>query len=79
MNRRRTKRSTYHNTHSNALEGLQGSSKLWIGKDYTNFIVKDFTDLESPFTGMYRMAVYILDDLCVLCTFGGLLILFQQT
>lgn len=53
MNRRRAKRSAYHNTHSNALEGLQGSSKLWIGKDYTNFIVKDFTDLESPFTGMY--------------------------
>lgn len=31
--------------------GLQGSSKLWIGKDYTNFIVKDFADLDSPFTG----------------------------
>lgn len=30
---------------------LQGSSKLWMGKDYTNFIVKDFADLESPFTG----------------------------
>ncbi|CAG7818835.1 unnamed protein product [Allacma fusca] len=35
-----------------ALIGLQGSSKLWIGKDYTNFIVKDFTDLESPFTDL---------------------------
>ena len=51
--RKRTKRSAYmeQNSHANALEGLQGSSKLWIGKDYTNFIVKDFADLESPFTG----------------------------
>jgi phospholipase D1/2 len=32
--------------------GLQGLAKLWIGKDYTNFIVKDFVDLESPFTDM---------------------------
>ncbi|OXA43953.1 Phospholipase D1 [Folsomia candida] len=32
--------------------GLQGSSKLWIGKDYTNFIVKDFADLDSPFTDL---------------------------
>jgi len=35
----------------NTIQGLQGSSKLWIGKDYTNFIVKDFADLDSPFTG----------------------------
>ena len=28
---------------------LQGSSKLWIGKDYCNFIVKDFNNLEAPF------------------------------
>lgn len=25
--------------------------KLWIGKDYANFIVKDFTNLDSPFVG----------------------------
>ena len=31
--------------------GLEGDTKLWIGKDYTNFIVKDFVDLEEPFTG----------------------------
>ena len=40
-----------------ALIGLQGSSKLWIGKDYTNFIVKDFTDLESPFTGKSQSGI----------------------
>ena len=26
-----------------------GTSKLWLGKDYTNFIVKDFDNLESPY------------------------------
>ncbi|XP_041354686.1 phospholipase D1-like [Gigantopelta aegis] len=29
--------------------GLEGSSKLWIGKDYVNFIYKDFVNLEHPF------------------------------
>lgn len=28
---------------------LQGSSKLWIGKDYCNFIIKDFDNLKTPF------------------------------
>lgn len=27
-------------------------AKYWIGKDYCNFIVKDFAELESPFTDM---------------------------
>ena len=31
--------------------GLEGDTKLWIGKDYTNFIAKDFVDLDKPFTG----------------------------
>ncbi|XP_065333308.1 phospholipase D1 [Cloeon dipterum] len=26
-----------------------GQAKLWLGKDYSNCIVKDFVDLESPF------------------------------
>lgn len=26
--------------------------KYWIGKDYTNFIVKDFCDLDSPYQGI---------------------------
>lgn len=29
--------------------GISGAAKLWIGKDYTNFIVKDFNDLEKPY------------------------------
>lgn len=31
------------------LDSLNGSSKLWVGKDYVNFIVKDFNNLDSPF------------------------------
>lgn len=31
--------------------GLEGSSKLWIGKDYCNFIFKDFVKLDQPFEG----------------------------
>lgn len=31
-------------------EDLNGSAKYWIGKDYCNFIVKDFTNLDAPFT-----------------------------
>ena len=34
-----------------AEKGLKGSSKLWIGKDYVNFIHKDFVELESPYAG----------------------------
>ena len=33
--------------------GLVGSSKMWIGKDYVNFIYKDFVDLHDPFEGRY--------------------------
>lgn len=32
-------------------EGLTGSSKLWIGKDYVNFIHKDPVDVHNPFEG----------------------------
>ncbi|XP_068085998.1 phospholipase D1 isoform X2 [Anabrus simplex] len=32
-----------------AVEGLEGMAKFWMGKDYTNFIVKDFTNLELPY------------------------------
>uniref|UniRef100_A0A2A4JXB6 Phospholipase n=1 Tax=Heliothis virescens TaxID=7102 RepID=A0A2A4JXB6_HELVI len=35
-----------------ALEDIEGNSKLWIGKDYTNFIVKDFNNLDLPFVDL---------------------------
>lgn len=31
---------------------FKGSAKLWIGKDYTNFIVKDFVQLDQPLQGI---------------------------
>lgn len=35
---------------SNSEEDYDSNTiKLWIGKDYTNFIVKDFNDLEKPY------------------------------
>ena len=33
--------------------GLQGATRLWIGKDYVNFIHKDFVGLENPFEGLF--------------------------
>lgn len=27
------------------------SLKIWVGKDYVNFIYKDFVELDNPFTG----------------------------
>lgn len=30
------------------LDNLDGQAKLWIGKDYTNFILKDFSNLDAP-------------------------------
>ncbi|CAH2244300.1 jg2602 [Pararge aegeria aegeria] len=35
-----------------ALEDIEGNSKLWIGKDYVNFIVKDFNNLDLPFVDL---------------------------
>lgn len=43
-----------------ALEGIEGNSKLWIGKDYTNFIVKDFNNLDLPFVGKFFSVKKIL-------------------
>lgn len=34
---------------SDIVLGLPGAAKLWLGKDYTNFIVKDFCNLDSPY------------------------------
>lgn len=44
-----------------ALEDVEGNSKLWIGKDYTNFIVKDFNNLDLPFVGKLLVYCAILD------------------
>lgn len=36
------------------LSRLSGMAKYWFGKDYTNFIVKDFTNLDAPYQGNVR-------------------------
>ncbi|KAK5643236.1 hypothetical protein RI129_007081 [Pyrocoelia pectoralis] len=35
--------------HDDIVDDLDGSAKYWVGKDYANFIVKDFTNLDEPF------------------------------
>lgn len=32
-------------------EQMEGAGKLWLGKDYVNFIHKDFVELDMPFHG----------------------------
>lgn len=34
-----------------SMVGLHGNAKFWMGKDYTNFIVKDFNNLDRPYQG----------------------------
>ena len=34
---------------------LASQSRLWIGKDYNNFVLKDLTNLDDPFEGDARM------------------------
>lgn len=31
---------------------IDGQAKFWVGKDYTNFILKDFTELNQPFADL---------------------------
>lgn len=35
--------------------GTRGGSKIWIGKDYSNPIHKDFCDLHKPYEGMHQV------------------------
>lgn len=34
------------------ISAVENAAKIWIGKDYCNFICKDFVDLEAPFEDM---------------------------
>ena len=51
------------------LDDLEGGSKIWIGKDYTNFIFKDFVDLDKPFTGLFlpRITYLLYNYLSYIC------------
>lgn len=33
------------------LKSLDGQAKYWFGKDYANFIMKDFANLDIPYAG----------------------------
>lgn len=35
------------------------SLKIWVGKDYVNFIFKDFVDLDHPFTGLFSVFLFV--------------------
>lgn len=47
--------------HTQEIDGLHGDAKYWIGKDYTNFILKDFVNLDAPFAGI----IVIISDICL--------------
>lgn len=50
-----------HNSLTVEHELYEGSTKLWVGKDYTNFIVKDFDHLDQPLKGFkHTLAALIL-------------------
>lgn len=36
-------------TNEIVLDDIPGPNKFWLGKDYINFIVKDFHNLDNPF------------------------------
>ncbi len=40
--------------HSELDELDASGTKVWVGKDYCNFIYKDFVDLDKPFAGTVR-------------------------
>lgn len=41
-----------------SVKGLYGNAKYWVGKDYTNFIVKDFNNLDRPYQGKIDQLLY---------------------
>lgn len=40
---------------------LTGNTKLWLGKDYSNFIRKDWTQLDKPFEGILSKSPSVSD------------------
>ena len=39
---------------------LDGQAKYWVGKDYVNFIMKDFVNLDMPYAGKYYFLFFSL-------------------
>ena len=40
--------------------GTTGGSKIWLGKDYSNPVNKDFFEVNKPFEGNERYTVYAI-------------------
>lgn len=45
------KKLSKKNEHDEFVNSLDGQAKYWIGKDYCNFIIKDFENLDLPYVG----------------------------
>lgn len=45
------------------VEELQGNTRFWHGKDYCNFVYKDWIQLEKPFDGVkYKQKTHTLHN-----------------
>lgn len=40
---------------------LQGAGKLWLGKDYVNYLVKDFVNIHEAYNGSIYLFIKILN------------------
>lgn len=48
--------SLHQNEELSRITNMSGIVKYWPFKDYTNFIVKDFTDLDQPYQGKGQLS-----------------------
>ncbi|XP_026470062.1 phospholipase D1-like [Ctenocephalides felis] len=46
------KKLSKKNEHDEFVNSLDGQAKYWIGKDYCNFIIKDFENLDLPYVDL---------------------------
>ena len=60
-----------------SLVEMAAQSRLWIGKDYNNFVLKDLTNLNDPFEGeespnllRFQFRVESFSNLTVRCSVG---------
>ena len=44
--------------------GTSGGSKMWLGKDYSNPITRDFFDVHKPYEGTQRVFNWFRCFLC---------------
>ena len=49
---------------------LQGNTRFWHGKDYCNFVYKDWIQLEKPFDGAERSRFAAQENISICSTFA---------